>query len=78
MSSVEQEIAERLESVLGRVRTACERSGRSPETVTLLGVSKRQPIQRVHAALAAGLSVLGENQVQEAVAKSSELPIDIE
>ena len=78
MSSVEPEIAERLESVQRRVRAACERSGRDPAEVTVLGISKRQPIRRVRAALAAGLRVLGENQVQEAVAKSAELPIDIE
>lgn len=78
MSSVEQEIAERLESVYRQVRTACQRSGRDPASVTVLGISKRQPIRRIRAALAAGLRVLGENQVQEALGKSSELPVDIE
>lgn len=78
MSSVEQEITEHLESVQRRVRAACERSGRDPAAVALLGISKRQPIRRIRAALAAGLRILGENQVQEAVAKSAELPIDIE
>ncbi len=38
-----------------------------------MGVSKRQPLERVRAAVAAGLGILGEIRVQEAVAKSSEL-----
>ena len=78
MSSVESEVAERLKSVRQRVRAACERVDRDPEEVTLLGIGKRQPIERVRAAIAAGLGVLGENQVQEAVAKSAQLPVDLE
>ncbi len=78
MSSVESTVAERLESVRRRLREACERSGRDPREVTLLGIGKRQPIERVRAAIAAGLQIFGENQVQEAVAKSAELPVDLE
>ena len=78
MSSVEPSIAERLADVRRRVREACERSGRDPGEVTLLGISKRQPLTRVRAAVAAGLQVLGENQVQEAIGKSAQLPADIE
>jgi len=78
MSSVESTVAERLESVRRRLREACERSGRDADEVTLLGIGKRQPIERVRAAIAAGLRTLGENQVQEAVAKSAELPVDLE
>ena len=78
MSAVETTVAERLEGVRRRVREACERSGRGPGEVTLLGIGKRQPIERVRAAIAAGLRVFGENQVQEAVAKSAELPVDLE
>lgn len=78
MSSVESTVAERLESVRRRVREACERAGRDPGEVTLLGIGKRQPLARVRAAIAAGLRTLGENQVQEAVAKSAQLPVDLE
>ncbi|MCP3959860.1 MAG: YggS family pyridoxal phosphate-dependent enzyme [bacterium] len=78
MSSVEPSVAERLADVRRRARQACERSDRDPAEVTLLGVSKRQPLERVRAALAAGLRILGENQIQEAVAKSAELPVEVE
>lgn len=66
-------VAERLAEVRRRIRQACERCGRDPREVTLVGVSKRQPLERVRAAVAAGLGILGEIRVQEAVAKSSEL-----
>ncbi len=71
---MEPSIGERLAAVRGRVAEACERCGRDTRAVTLVGVSKRQPVERVRAAVAAGLSVLGESQVQEAVGKSAELP----
>jgi PLP dependent protein len=78
MSAVEPAVSERLDRVRDRLRAACERSGRAPEDVVLLGVSKRQPLDRVRAAIAAGLTVLGENQVQEAVTKSAVLPVDVD
>ena len=48
---------------------ACRRAGRSPDEVTLVGVSKGVPAQAVAEAHAAGLQDMGENRVQEAVAK---------
>lgn len=78
MSTVEAEIAGRLGEVRRRLRAVCERCGRDPKDVVLLGISKRQPLERVRAAIAAGLEVLGENQVQEAVAKSAQLPVDVD
>ena len=71
-------IADRLATISERIHAACRRSGRDPESVTLVGVSKRQPIDRMRAAYAAGLRTFGENQVQEGVAKCSELPTDID
>ena len=41
-------------------------SDRSPTSITLIGVSKQQPDDRIEASLAAGLRVFGENRVQEA------------
>ncbi|MEM7349465.1 MAG: YggS family pyridoxal phosphate-dependent enzyme [Acidobacteriota bacterium] len=78
MNSVEQTIAERLATIRSRVHEACQRSGRDPEEVHLLGISKRQPLEKIRAAIDAGLRTLGENQIQEAVAKSAELPVGIE
>lgn len=59
--------------VLERIAAAARRSGRDPSTVTLVAVSKTVPAPRVRAAVAAGLTVLGENRVQEGSAKIPEV-----
>lgn len=48
-----------------RLAEACRQAGREPEEVALVGACKRQPLERIAAALDAGLRILGENQVQE-------------
>jgi PLP dependent protein len=58
-----------LQSVQQRIQTACARAGRAPESVTLIAITKSQPPERVCAAAALGLSLFGENKVQEAKAK---------
>jgi hypothetical protein len=67
-----------VERNLALVRNAIERAaraaGRASSEVRLVGVSKRQPIERVAAAYELGLRDFGENYVQELVARRSELP----
>ena len=58
------------EAVLERIAEAAARAGRDPSGVTLVAVSKTVPASRVRAAVAAGLTVLGENRVQEAEEKA--------
>lgn len=65
----ETAIADRLAAVRARIADACGRAGRDPGSVGLVGVSKRKPVEAIVAAVAAGLDRLGENYVQEAVAK---------
>ncbi len=57
------------EAVLGQIADAAARTGRDLASVTLVAVSKTVPAARVRAAVAAGLTVLGENRVQEGAAK---------
>lgn len=71
-------VAERLAAIRRRVADACARAGRNADAVTLVGAAKRQPIERLRAAAAAGLRVFGENQVQEAEATIPELPVDLD
>jgi pyridoxal phosphate enzyme (YggS family) len=66
MSGVD--IAANLARVRERIAAACERRGPGP-AITLIGVSKRQPVPALQAALAAGLADLGENYAQELHAK---------
>ncbi|MFN6952230.1 MAG: YggS family pyridoxal phosphate-dependent enzyme [Albidovulum sp.] len=58
-----------LAEILGRVRAAERLAGRPEGSVTLIAVSKVQPLERVEAVLAAGHRAFGENYVQEAAAK---------
>jgi pyridoxal phosphate enzyme (YggS family) len=58
-----------LKAVQQRIEAACARAGRDPASVTLVAVTKSQPPDVVCAAAALGLSLFGENKVQEAKAK---------
>jgi pyridoxal phosphate enzyme (YggS family) len=60
--------------VLARIAEACLRAGRAPADVTLVAVSKTVPAERVRVAVEAGFTVLGENRVQELVAKAPDVP----
>ena len=66
-------VAARLDVLRGRIAAAAQAAGRSAGEVTLVGVSKRQPVEKLQAALDAGLADLGENYVQEWQAKSAAL-----
>jgi pyridoxal phosphate enzyme (YggS family) len=69
---------DRFGAVMSRVTAACKRSGRDPAAVTLIGASKSQPLDRMLAAWEAGLSIFGENRVQEALTKMDQLPPEVE
>jgi PLP dependent protein len=61
--------AENLEAVRQRIKAACDRSDREPNSVTLLAVTKSQPPEIVAAAAELGLVFFGENKIQEAKVK---------
>lgn len=63
------DISANLNSVRQRVAAACDRAGRDASSVTLVTVAKGQPAEMVCAAAQLGLSLFGENRVQEAKAK---------
>lgn len=62
------------DEVLARIAAACARAGRDPAEVRLVAVSKTVPAERLRAAVAAGLTTLAENRVQEGEAKAPEVP----
>jgi len=68
------EIADRLASVRQRVAAAAVGCGRDPQSITLIAVGKKFPAEIVRMAVEAGAVDLGENRVQEAVAKRPEVP----
>ena len=63
------DIAGNLNVIRQRIRAACDRCDREPNSVTLLAVTKSQPPEMVRAAADLGLTLFGENKVQEAKAK---------
>ncbi len=63
------EISPNLTVVRSRVEAAATGAGRSSNGITLLAVSKMQPVEAIKQALAAGQMVFGENRVQEAARK---------
>lgn len=58
--------ADGVASVRARIASACARAGRAVDGVTLVAVSKTFPAEAVSEALAAGITDVGENRVQEA------------
>jgi hypothetical protein len=60
--------------VLEQIAAAAGRVGRDPADVRLVAVSKTVPADRLRAAVAAGLGLLGENRVQEALGKVDMVP----
>ena len=67
------EIADNITRVRARMAEAASRAGRSSEEITLVAVSKMKPASAVAEALAAGITALGENYVQEAEEKRREV-----
>src|SRR5262245_22891259 len=64
--SMADQLRENVASVRGRIERAALRSGRDPSSVLLVAVTKTLPPERVEEGIRAGLSVFGENRVQEA------------
>jgi hypothetical protein len=58
-------IRENLLRIQERITAAATRSGRRPEDITLIGVSKTHPAIAIHEAYQAGIRHFGENRVQE-------------
>ena len=64
-------VADNIARVREQMAAAARRAGRSPDSVTLMAVSKTFPAECIQEAYAAGARVFGENRVQEFVGKFS-------
>jgi pyridoxal phosphate enzyme (YggS family) len=67
------DIAQNLATVQARIAAAAESCGRDPEAIHLLAVSKTKPASAIRAAHACGQRAFGENYLQEALGKITEL-----
>lgn len=68
------DIASRLARVQERIAEAADKSGRSPNDIELVAVSKTHAAEKVQAAVEAGQLLFGESRVQEARGKIPLLP----
>lgn len=66
-------IGENYLSVKERVAAAAQKSGRTGEDIMLIAVSKTKPVSEIKQAVEAGAHILGENKVQEVMAKYDEI-----
>lgn len=64
-------LSDRIEHLRARIAVAAAESGRDPESVRLIAVTKTHPSATASAAVAAGLTDLGENRPAELVAKAT-------
>lgn len=69
-------IAENIAIVRRRIQRAAEKAGRDPEEITLVAVSKKVDAARIQEALEAGITIFGENYVQEAREKIPQVGAD--
>lgn len=63
-----------VQAVRARIARAAARGGRMAEAVRVVAVTKGHPIDRVRDAVMAGIADIGENRVQEALAKQEAWP----
>jgi len=70
-------IQDNIAQVQGIMNEACKKAGRSTDEVTLITVSKTQPVEALQEAYAAGSRDFGENKVQELLDKIPLMPEDV-
>jgi len=68
-----KQMEENYQSVLCNIENACQRSGRNPEDITLIAVSKTKPVETVKMAIDIGMTEFGENKPQEIRDKTNEI-----
>ncbi|MDR0442885.1 MAG: YggS family pyridoxal phosphate-dependent enzyme [Treponema sp.] len=64
-------IAENIARIEERIQKVCDTSGRRREEITLMGVSKFQPVSVIEEAFNAGIRCFGESRVKEGIEKLS-------
>lgn len=70
-------IVDALNNVLEKISQSAVRAGRRPEQIKLVAVSKTVTLDKIIEAVKAGVSILGENRVQEAQNKISDFRLQI-
>jgi len=71
-------LLERIKNVYRRIASAAIRSGRNPDDVKLVAVTKTVPLNTIKEAIDLGLRIFGENRVQEAKEKIEKIKKECE
>lgn len=66
-------IADNINEVKNRIRAAAMKVGRDPEQVRLVAATKSVDVAKIKEAILAGIGIIGENRVQEALTKIKEI-----
>jgi len=70
---VQSNLTDNLKEIRRRIADAAKRAGRDPGEVKLIAVSKTHPAATLREAIAAGVTVFGENKMQESEGKIVEI-----
>jgi PLP dependent protein len=68
-----ENLAERLAKVREQIKLAAENANRNADDIKLVAVSKTHPAAAIYEAISAGANIFGENKVQEAEDKITEI-----
>jgi len=70
-------IKENIRRIRERIAIAAEGAGKNEDDILLVAISKLQPIEKIYQAHQSGLTVFGENRVQELIGKISISTVDL-
>lgn len=76
MDAASDTIAAQVRTVLDEIHRAATRTGRAPDAIRLMAVSKTVSVERLRDAVDAGIRHIGENRLQEALPKIETLDRD--
>lgn len=71
-------ILENIQSIKANIASCALKSGRSPNSIKLIAVSKTVSVENIQEAINAGIDALGENRVQEAISKQPYIKNNVE
>lgn len=65
-----------LEEIREKIKVSCEKTGRNPDDILLLAVTKTVPAELINHAFSLGIKEIGENRVQEFLSKKDGLNLE--
>lgn len=73
-----EQLSHQIQAVKARIQEACDRSGRSTDSVQLIAVTKYTPLEIVRVLVEIGQVALGENRPQQLAERAGQLPQHVE